>query len=240
MSSALDNRSHAISTLNEGPLHAGLKAWYAEPGDAEEVLVDGFLVDIVRDGLLIEIQTGGFSPLRRKLAKLVEGYCVRLVYPIAREKWIVRLKGRRSTKVLGRRKSPKRGKVLDVFAELVSLPALCADENFSLEVLLTQEEEVRRQVPGRAWRRRGWVTQERRLLDVVERRLFETPADFAALLPDELDEPFDTAELAGAIGCPRWLAQKAAYALRKMDVLEMAGKRGNAILYTRAACAATA
>jgi hypothetical protein len=231
------NASHAISTFNEQALHAALKAWYAQPGDRFEVPVEGSIIDIVRDGLLIEIQTGGFSPLRRKLAKLVEGYCVRLVYPIARDRWIVRLKGRRGTKVLGRRRSPKRGRLLDVFGELVSLPALCAHENFSLEVLLTQEEEVRRLGPGRAWRRRGWVTQERWLLDVVGRHVFETPADFAALLPDELDEPFDTAALAHGLDCPRRLAQKAAYALRKMGVLEAVGKRGNAILYARAACA---
>ncbi len=225
--------SHAISTLNEGPLHAALKEWYAQPGDATEVLVDGFLIDVVRDGLLIEIQTRGFSPLKRKLAKLAQSHRVRLVYPIACEKWIVRMKGRRSKKVLGRRKSPKRGAVEDVFAELVAFPALCAHPDFSIEVLLTQEEEVRRQYPDRAWRRRGWVTEERRLLDVVERHVFGTPADFAALLPDELAEPFDTAGLAGAVDCPRWLAQKAAYCMREMGVLEPVGKRGNAVLYSR-------
>jgi hypothetical protein len=235
MSAEPKTKSHAISTLNEGPLHAALKDWYAEPGDATEVLVDGFLVDIVRNGLLIEIQTRSFSPLRRKLARLVEGHRVRLVYPIAREKWVLRMKGRRSKKTLGRRKSPKRGRLVDVFAELVSVPALCAHENFSLEVLFTREEEVRRQVAGRAWRRRGWVTQERRLLDVVGRCVFETPADFAALVPDELGEPFDTAQLARAIGRSRWLAQKAAYALREMGAINAVGKRGNAILYARTA-----
>ena len=227
--------SAAISTLNEGPLHAALKDWYAEPGDETEVLVDGFLVDIVRDGTLIEIQTRGFSPLKRKLAKLVEAHTVRLVYPIAHEKWIVRMKGRRSKKSLGRRKSPKRGNIEDLFQELVALAALCANPNFSVEVLLMQEEEVRRRYPDRAWRRRGWVTEERRLLDVLERRLFETPADFAALLPDELDEPFDTADLAAAVGKPRWLTRKMAYCLREMGVLEQVGKQGNAILYSRAA-----
>lgn len=227
------NGSHAISTLNEGPLHAALKAWYARPSDETEVLVDGFLIDIVRDGLLIEIQTRGFSPLKRKLGRLVEGHRIRLVYPIAREKRIVRMKGRRSQKTLGKRKSPKRGAVEDVFAELVAFPALCAHPGFSVEVLLTREEEVRRQYADRAWRRRGWVTEERRLLDVVESRVFETPADFAALLPDALDEPFDTGELARAIGRPRWLAQKMAYCLREMGVIEPVGKRGNAVLYAR-------
>ena len=39
-------QSNHISTLNEKPLHAGLKEWYARPGDRIEVPVDGFLIDI--------------------------------------------------------------------------------------------------------------------------------------------------------------------------------------------------
>ena len=37
------------------PLHASLKAWYAEAGDRFEVAVDGYVIDLVRDDLLIEI-----------------------------------------------------------------------------------------------------------------------------------------------------------------------------------------
>ena len=49
---------NTIGTLNEKPLHAALKDWCARPGDQFEVFVDGFVVDIVRGNLLIEIQTG--------------------------------------------------------------------------------------------------------------------------------------------------------------------------------------
>ena len=57
----------AIGTLNEGALHAQLKDWYRRRGDRIEQIVDGFVVDLVRSNLLVEIQTGGFAPLRRKL-----------------------------------------------------------------------------------------------------------------------------------------------------------------------------
>jgi hypothetical protein len=77
------------------------------------------------------------------------------------------------------------------------------------------------------------VTQERRLLQVVGRRLFRTPADLGALVPPTLPQPFTTLDLATAISRPRWLAQKMAYCLREMGVIEPAGKQGNAILYTR-------
>jgi len=220
-----------IGTLNEKPLHAALKDWYAQPGDQLEVSIDGFVVDIVRGDLLIEVQTGNFASIKRKVKRLVKDHPLRLVYPIPQDKWIVRLARDGSGDVLGRRKSPKRGAFVHVFAELVSFPKLLADANFSLEALLVQEEEVRRFDGKRAWRRRGWVIQERRLLEVVDHRLFETPDDLAAFVPPDLVEPWTTADLAVAIGQPRWLARKMAYCLRKMGVVEAVGKQGNAILY---------
>src|SRR5688572_22026432 len=99
-----------IGLLNEKPLHASLKQWYARPGDRLEVTVDGFVIDIVRDDLLIEIQTGNFASIKSKLTKLVVCHRVRLVYPIVQEKWIVR-SGTRNGKGAIRRKSPKRGRM---------------------------------------------------------------------------------------------------------------------------------
>ena len=75
---------------------------------------------------------------------------------------------------------------------------------------------------------------ERRLVQVVERRLFATPADLAALLPPTLAEPFTTAGLADAIDQPRWLAQKMTYCLRSAGAISEAGKQGKATRYVRA------
>src|SRR5262245_44472884 len=68
-----------IGVLREGPLHRALKAWLAGPGDRFEVHVDGFVIDLVRaDGELVEIQTGGFSPLRTKLDTLLDHHRIRI------------------------------------------------------------------------------------------------------------------------------------------------------------------
>src|ERR1044072_3641712 len=99
-----------IGLVNEKPLHASLKQWYARPGDRFEVPVDGFVIDIVRDDLLIEIQTRNLSSIKSTLTRLSHSHRVRLIYPIFQEKWIVRLAaGGRSRSV--RRKSPKRGRM---------------------------------------------------------------------------------------------------------------------------------
>ena len=83
--------SSGIGLLNEKPLNASLKQWYSQPGDRFEVPMDGFVIDIVRDQQLLEIQTGNFSAIKSKLTKLVKRYPVRVIYPIAQEKWIVKL-----------------------------------------------------------------------------------------------------------------------------------------------------
>jgi hypothetical protein len=226
--------SNSIGLLNENPLHAALKEWYARPEDQLEVSVDGFVIDVVQGDLLVEIQTGNFASIKPKLIELTRAHPVRLVYPIAQEKWIVKL-ARDGSGRTSRRKSPRRGKVEDMFWELVSFPELLLSPNFSLEVLLIQEEEVRRYEGKRRWWRRGWVTEERRLLEVVQRRLFETPMDVRALLPMGLRESFATKDLADAIGSRQELAQKMAYCLWKMGVIERVGKRGRANLYAIAA-----
>lgn len=226
--------TNRIGTLNEKPLHAALKQWYAQPDDRIEVAVDGFTVDIVRGDLMVEIQTRNLSAIKRKLTTLVERHPVRLVYPVAAERWIVR-QSQNGRRVLARRKSPKRGAVELVFEELVSIPQLLAHPNFSLQVVLIQEEEVRRYDGSRNWRRKGWGTHERRLVQVVGQRLFETPQDMLALIPEALPEPFTTTDLAKATGQPVWLAQKMAYCLRAMGAITVVGKRGRGILYVRSA-----
>ena len=218
----------AIGLLNEKPLHASLKKWYAHPGDRFEVAVEGFIIDLVRDGLLLEIQTANVASIKSKLTDLLRSHQVRLIYPIAQEKWIVRLMkdGSRAT----RRKSPKRGRVEDLFLEVVGIPHLLSSRNFSLEVLLIREEEARRYDAGRNWRRRGWVVEERRLLEVVDRRVFEKPADWLAFVPAGL-ESFTARDLADAIGIRMALAQKMAYSLRNARLITLIGRRGRANLY---------
>ena len=54
--------SSTIGELNEKPLHAALKAWVAQPGDALETPLDGYVIDIIHGEQLVEIQTGGVHP----------------------------------------------------------------------------------------------------------------------------------------------------------------------------------
>ena len=226
-----------IGTLNEGLLHAQLKDWYRRPGDEVEQPLQGFVIDLVRGDTLIEIETSGLARVRRKLDVLLEAHRVRVVVPIALTRRIVRLSSH--GEVLTARRSPRHGRVEDVFARLVSLPALLAHERFELELLLTHQDELRRYEPGRAWRRRGWVVAGRSLISVERTLRLTCPADAVRLLP-LLPDTFDTAELAEAAGCTRQLAQQMTYCLRAMGVLDIDGRRGRAVLYRRAAATGAA
>lgn len=223
-----------IGVLNEKPLHAALKAWYAQPGDRFEVPLDGFIIDIVRGNVLLEIQTRHFSAIKSKLATLVSSHPVRLIYPIAQEKWIVQSPTAGSA-FRTRRKSPKRGRVEDLFRELVAIPRLLTHQNFSLEVLMTREEESRRFEGRRRWRRRGWITDERRLIEVVDRRVFDNPESWLALLPIHNDS-FTSRDLAQAVGVRLDLAQKMTYSLREAGLVQPVGRKGNAISYHVCEC----
>lgn len=223
-----------INLSNEGTLHANIKEWYSLPGDRFEEKVDGFIVDLVREGpgeelLLIEVQTGNFPAIRRKLQTLLKTRKVCLVYPVAREKVIIKLD--KSGRIASRRKSPKEGRDLELFNELVRMPDIINHENFSLEVLMVKVEEIRCADGKGSWRRGGVSIQDRRLVEVYERRQFNTSADFIKFLPDGLPRPFSNKNLAHALGQSIYLARKVTYCLKKMGVIKETGKKGNELLF---------
>ncbi len=223
-------RGPGIGVQNERSLHNAIKRWYARPGDEFEVRRDGFIIDICRGELLVEIQTRNFSALRRKLRKLVQDHRVQLVYPIALQKWITRTdaSGKRT---LGTRRSPRAGDVADLFDELVSIPDLINEPNFELKVLLIHEEEIRRDDGKGSWWRRGYSIKDRKLIEVVDTVCFKDKDDFLRFLPAGLGQPFSNKMLAALLGKHIHDVRKMTYCLRRMNVIVPVGKNGNEVLF---------
>lgn len=218
-----------IGVLREGPLHAALKQALAGPGDRLEVKVGRYVIDLVRaDGELVEIQTGGFGPLGPKLDALLDEHRVRIVHPVAAERRIVRVNA--DGEVLSARRSPRRATVVDLFDRLVTFPSLLAHPHLTLEVVLTREDHVRGEAPVTR-RRRTRDSGERRLVEIVERIELREPADVLRALPDLPAEPFSTRELGRLLGCGTVLAQRTAYCLKLMELVEPAGMRGRTPLH---------
>jgi hypothetical protein len=219
---------NSIGTLREQHLHASLKQWLAEPGDSFEQKVDGYHIDIVRDDLLIEIQTGNFLKLKTKLNNLLKNHQVLLVHPIPQTKWILR-KSKRGKK-LSRRKSPKRGRVEHVFDELLYIPEIASHPNFTLRVLLTEQDEIWKDDGRGSWRRKHWSIIDKVLLDVKGSSEFGNIQDYLSLIPPNMSYQFTHRQLAEAINAPIWTITRMSYCLRKMGVLKVAGKQGRSLL----------
>lgn len=229
-----DGEPH-IGTLNEGSLHAELKTLLAEPGDEFEVPVGRFVVDIRRHDLLIEIQTGSFAAMARKLDVVLDTHRVLVVHPVAVSTYLVRPERRP-------RRSPKKGSILSVLDELVSVPTLIDHPNFAVRVALVDVEAVQRADPGARRGRGGWRTVDRRLRTLHRWHDLRSVEDLVALLPPGLPEIFTTADVADAGEEHRGLdprchrpsrdqARKLLYCLRALDVADVVDRRRDGYRY---------
>ena len=221
-----------IGELNERSLHRALKTHYAVPGSLTEHSIDGYVADVVIGDRIVEIHTGTFWPLKRKLPRLLETHRITLVHPIAKDRYIVK-PAANANALLSRRMSPKHGSVFTIFSALASIPTLLAHPNLTLDVVITVEEEVRVPDARRNRRRGGWSAVDRRLLEIVEIHRVERMGDLFAMVDAKLPEPFTTTDLANVMRSSRRVGQQAAFCFREAGVSEICGKTGNALIYRR-------
>lgn len=225
-------KTRNIGVLNEGALHAALKAQYVGADGQVEVSFGDFVADVLCDGVIYEIQTSSFSGLARKMHALAELSPIVLVHPIPQAKYLLRLRDS-ETGEFTRRRSPKRGAMVHILRELVYIPELLNHPNFAVEAVLTEEEELQTYDPKARRGRGGWRRKGRHLLDVVERYRLSSADDLWAFVSDKLPEEFTTQDLAAAMGQPKALAQQMAYCLRHLGAIDVRAKIGNSLVYRR-------
>ena len=221
----------------ETSLHRSLKALYLTPGARTEAVVGAYRADVLRDDVLVEIQASPFSAISRKIGNLVREHRVLVVKPIARKKTLLRRSSSKGDWDV-RRMSPKHGRLIDIFEDLVYFTRVFPHANLCVDVALVDEEELR--VPRSARRFRGpnFRVVDRRLCEIVSSCRLATAADLIALLPAGLPRVFTTDMLARHIDAAEWFARKVAYTLRHCGATRATGKRGNRIVYeVAAACA---
>lgn len=218
-----------IGRLNETEMHEQLKHHYAGADGTLEQVVDGFIVDVVSGDELIEVQTRGFGKLRRKLEALSADHRIRVVHPIAVETIISRLSD--TGELLSSRRSPRHGRLEEVFRELTSIAHLLPSRSITIEVVLVRALETRIADGKGSWRRKGVSIVARQLDAIVSTHRLRSRKDYLALLPPGLDSPFSNSELRAASGLRYREAQPLTSALRKMGLIAIAGKRGRELLY---------
>ncbi len=206
-----------IGTLNEGSLHAALKDIYAKPGDSFEVPLGRFVIDIARDGLLIEVQTGSFAAMGKKLDHLLPDHKILLVHPIAVESYLERPDAKT-------RKSPKKSSLYSIFDQLVSIPTLLDHPNLTLDVVLVSVTKVQAHDPKARRGRGGFRTVDRVLREVKSTHRFESAEDLLALLPEDLPTEFTTADMAADGSFDRDVARQIAYCFRALGFFDEIGR----------------
>lgn len=216
----------------ETTLHRQLKELYAADDERREVSIDGYRIDAVAGGRLIEVQSAPLAAIRRKVRHLLERHDVLVVKPLAAHKLLITRK-RKGGPVQSTRRSPRHETVYDLFAELVHFVEVFPHPRLTLHVLLTEQEEYRLPRKSRWRRARKFRVEDRRLTAVVGRHELRTTADLLQLLPASLPDLFTTADIARELAIPRWLAQKMAYCLRQTEAVAAVGKAGHAWVYER-------
>lgn len=219
-----------FDSRRESSLHSSIKKWYFLEGDRIEAKVDDFIVDIVRGDLLIEIQTANFSAIKQKLRRLLKDHKVRLVHPIPKKKWIVH-RSMSNGGITGRRMSPKRGSLYDLFSELIRISDLFPIGNLSVEVLMIEVEEIWCNDGKGSWRRKGASIEDRKLISILESVMFENKMDFLRVLPKDLPNLFTNRNLAENLRISINQSRKMTYSLRKIGTIRDAGKNRNQMLF---------
>lgn len=213
----------------ESSLHESIKAMYAGENDQVEAPLGNYYVDVYRNDMAIEIQTGNFSALRQKLSGLLNDVPVLVVYPLVYVKYIVRVDVE-NRKILSSRKSPRQGSFLDLFSEIVYIPEFILHPNFSLEVLMVKIDEFWVNDGSGSWRRKYWSITDRKLREIIDRRVFRTANDYRDLVNIPA-ETFDVKDVSKVLGIRRRLASRIVYTMRRLGVWQVVGKRGNAYIY---------
>ena len=228
----MSTRRKSIGTRNESSLHRALKYQYTGPGGRTEIKVGDSIADGIRkNGEYIEVQTGSFAPLIKKVKEFAVHGKVRIIHPVAVIKRIEVYDSEGN--FLYRRKSPVRGSAWNLFDALLHAPCLPLQRGVMIEIVLADITEKRVRDGKGSWRRKGVSIRDRELVAWHESIVLKKPADYLRFIPFKKKEEFTASMLAKSAEVNKWTAQKVLYVLNKLKVVKRIGKKSREHLYVR-------
>lgn len=222
-----------IGTLGEFSLHRELKLHFMSDPQFHEQPIGPYVADIRCGNEIVEIQSRHFYKLKPKLDYYLEqGFSVTVVYPIITEKWLI-WTDPDTGEMVERKKSPKKGKLTDIFIELARILPYVGREDIVFVAVLTQAEELRVLNQSEKNRKRRAKHQERVPLEIMEEYHLRLPEDYEAILPPkkELPAAFTVREYMKAQNMNKETAYAVLRVLRHLGVVEHIGKRGREYEY---------
>ena len=221
-----------VGTLAEKSLHAVIKNYISPNFSDQEIKVEGFIADSFNGKEIIEVQTGNFQQLRRKLKTFLPLYPVTIVYPIHKNKWI-RWINPQTGEISPPRKSPKKGTAYAVFPELYKIKKFLLDPNLKLHIITVDLEEFRYLDGWGKNKKKGATKSDIIPTNLVDELSISNSKEYAKLIPDCLLEGFTTRDYQKATGQTLKTSQLAHNILNHVEVVKRVGKKGNAYIYNR-------
>ena len=225
-----ERAQNGIGTLQEKTLHAVLKHFYEPDSSYQEICVDNFVADILRDNEIIEIQTRSFNKLRSKLDIFLQYYPVTIVYPIICTKWLYWI-DESTGEISKKRKSPKKGTLYDAIPELYKIKSYLTNSNLHICLTLIDAEEYRLLNGWSHDRKKGSTRYDRIPTALIDEYYIGSLADYACLIPGGLPASFTSADFALAAEIPRARAQTTLTILHHIGAVRRTGKSGRSYCY---------
>ena len=220
-----------IGRLGEKLIHKILKAYFEPNGEYHEVSFLGSVADVKNDKEIIEVQTRAFDRLRPKLLKFLPEIPVTVVYPIISEKNVIWL-DKETGELSKPHRSPRKGRALDVFVELIKLYGIAPHERLTVKLVFLSVDEYKTLDGWDKTRKRGASKIEKIPREVTEIIELKTLEDYRALIPKELGKSFTAKEFNKVTGLR---ASRAYYALKFLLTFGFAEREmgsGRAYVYT--------
>ena len=185
------------------------------------------------DGVTVtEVQTGSFTPLRKKLVTLLDTYPVTVVHPVVRRKYLSWIDPDTGESTEPRR-SPRIGSFADGGKQLIYILPLLGHPNLTVRLVLMDAEEQR---IADGWGNGGKRGSRRAVLlpiSVEDTLDLRCPADYAALIPAALPDKFTAQQFGKAAKMQGRHLNGTLKVLLDRGVLKRETKEGNAWIYER-------
>jgi hypothetical protein len=247
-----DEEYGGIGTLGEKQMHAAIKRFICPDEDFHEVKIDGsalcidrdgdeknnkkkkrrFVADVMKDGVIYEIQTGSFAPLREKIRWILENtaYNIVVIHPIAETKWINYINAQ-SGNIERRTRSPQKGSFKDVAGEIYYLQDFIGNPRFSLVLLMMEAEQYKKNTIKDGRKRPRYQKYELIPVSLLRAHVFKSIEDYKIFIPEGLPEAFTTKTYSILSRIRGRDAYSIVKTLTYLSLFEDAGKLGKAAAY---------
>lgn len=223
---------NGIGTLSEKTIHSVLKYYYAPNPDYHEIKIGNFVADICVDGEIFEVQTRHFHTMRDKLSYFLQEHEVTIIYPVAHTKWLSWL-DMETGELSPKRKSPKTGKMYQIFPELYKIKMFLANSKLHFIISLIDVEETRYLNGWSKDKKKGSSRCDGIPVGIYDEVRIDSHADYQVFLPDTLPEQFTSKDYAKAAHINQRLAGVGLNILLEVNAVRRVGKSGKAYLYEK-------